>query len=114
MCLTGNRDVPQQECTSSPGMGMCLTGYGDVTQRECISLSELHIVYTGRICDLTSNSFKKLTVDDTRDVSHFGFFFIKRLFHWLQYEGKSTIHVLKHTAMHEQKVKTVNFVFNSS
>ena len=44
--LTGNDDVPHQECTSSPVMGMFLTGNAH-PHRECISSPGMHIVYTG-------------------------------------------------------------------
>ena len=44
MRLTGNEDVPHQECTSSPGMGMCLAGNGDVTHWECTFSPGMHIL----------------------------------------------------------------------
>ena len=49
--LTGNGDMPHQECTFSPGMGMwltgngmCLTRNGAVTGRKCTSAPRMHIL----------------------------------------------------------------------
>ena len=50
--LTGNENVPRQEWTFSPGMGMCLIGNAHPHQ-ECISSPRMHIVYRGCYCDST-------------------------------------------------------------
>ena len=68
MCLTGNEDVPHQECISSlgmemcltgnahphwewrcvsPGMAMCLTGNGDVPHREWTSSPGMEMCLIG-------------------------------------------------------------------
>ena len=62
MCLTGNGDMPQRECISSPGMEMCLTGIGDVPHRECTSSPGMHIL-TGNAHSLYRMSKKCCRTD---------------------------------------------------
>ena len=91
--LTGNGDVPHQECKYSLGMGKrltgnthphqewgcdspgmhILTGNRDVPHRECISSPRMHIVYTGwEGCeDHLASIFHASLLDNTENHSSF-------------------------------------------